>query len=176
MGLGVHNIDCKRNRTDRGSSFRPRARCRHEHGKVEIGACNSKRKLRPVAMAIYQRAPKTHGIRIQKSGARVRYAYAGAAARADRHLQTPLDLHSHISARQTWGIQTLLGESRGVVHFSHACKPNASIGARHLAHTGLERGVGVKGVKRVKDSEGREAGREGEARAGSEGGRRGRRE
>ena len=43
-----------------------------------------------------------------------------------------------------------IGESRGVVHLSHACKPNASIGARHLAHTGLERRVGVKGVKRAK--------------------------
>jgi hypothetical protein len=84
------------------------------------------------------------------SGAGVRYAYAGAAARADRRIQTRLDLHSHLSARQIWGIQMFHGESRGVVHFSHACKPNASIGARHLAHTGLERGVGVKGVKRVK--------------------------
>ena len=47
-----------------------------------------------------------------------------------------------------------IGESRGVVHLSHACKPKASISARHLAHTaaatGLERGVEVKGVKRVK--------------------------
>ena len=54
-----------------------------------------------------------------------------------------------------------IGESRGVVHLSHACKPNASIGARHSsAHWTRERG----GCERGEKSEGivkggKEAGR-----------------
>ena len=35
MGLGVHHIDCKRNRTDRSSSFGPRLRSRNENSNAD---------------------------------------------------------------------------------------------------------------------------------------------